>query len=719
MRQHLSPLVSARAARRVVPGALLAALLAACSSSGELRSVEYPRTARVDHVDDYDGTKVADPYRWLEDDNSPETAEWVAEENAVTESVLSELPQRDELRERLTELWNYPRLSAPVRRGGAWTWQRNDGLQAQNVVVVAPGPAAEGRVLLDPNAWSSDGTLSLGEDSYSDDGRYVAYGVSEGGSDWRTVRVKDVTTGEDLADQLTWVKFSGPEWKTDGSGFYYGRYPEPEPGAELSASNVNYQIRFHKLGTSQDQDPLIHSNPAEPQWNFVPQVSEDGRWLLLRTWRGSANRNLLHVRPIDSPETPWVALNADWETDADYIGNDGERFYVSTRLDAPRGRVVAIDLSKPEPAAWKTVVPEQPDALDLATIFRDRLALVYMHDAHDRLVLADVESGALQEVELPGIGTLGGLDGRRDNDTVYFTFSSFTQPSSIYALDVASGATRTHWEPELRFDPHDFVTEQVFYSSHDGTRVPMFLVHKQGLRPDGNRPTYLYGYGGFNQAMTPGFNVTLIPFLERGGVFAQPCLRGGSEYGEAWHEAGMLERKQNVFDDFICAAEWLQRTGWTRPEKIAIGGRSNGGLLVGAALTQRPDLFGCAVPGVGVLDMLRYHRFTIGWAWAEEYGSADDPAQFPYLRAYSPLHNVRPGTVYPPTLILTSDHDDRVVPAHSFKFAATLQAAQAGPAPVLIRIETRAGHGAGKPLDMRIAEAADTFAFMLAALNRS
>ena len=709
-------------APRAAPAAPLASAPAPASTTSPLPVVRYPATATVEQVDDYHGVLVADPYRWLEDDDSPQTAAWVAEQNALTESVLARLPQREPLRARLTELWNTPRLSPPVRHGPLWTWSRNDGLQAQSVLMAGAGPEAstgeDGRVLIDPNTWSADGTLALGESSPSRDGRHVAYSISEGGSDWRTIRVRDAVEGRDTPDELAWVKFSTPAWRHDGSGFYYCRYPPPPPGDARKGSNTSMKLYFHRLGEEQSLDVLVHENASEPTWNTTAVVSDDGEWLVRSTWMGAPDRNLLHVRPEGDPTAPWIALNEAWDTDLDYVGNDGERFYLKTRLDAPRSRIVAVDLAHPERSAWTTVVPEQADALRGAWLFRDRLLLAYLHDAHDRLVLAGLVGGAPQEVELPGLGTVSGIDGTREDGTVYFGFSSFTEPALVEALDVESGKARVHWRPELRFDPPDFVTEQVFYASRDGTRVPMFLVHRRGLQPDGGRPTLLQGYGGFAIALTPTFNAALIPFLERGGLVAQPSLRGGGEYGEDWHQAGMLERKQNVFDDFIAAAEWLQSSGWTRPDRLAISGRSNGGLLVGAALTQRPELFGCAVPGVGVMDMLRFHRFTIGWAWVPEYGSADDPAQFGFLRAYSPLQNIEPGTRYPPTLVLTADHDDRVVPAHSFKFGAALQAAQAGPAPVLLRIETRAGHGAGKPVEMRIAEAADSTAFILAALGQ-
>jgi len=699
---------------------LVLALLAACvaPAAPRLWKVAFPRTATVAQSDDYHGTAIADPYRWLEDDNSAQTAGWVAEQNALTESVLSRLPQRAALTARLTELWNYQRLSAPAKHGSLWSWSRNDGLQPQSVTVVGRQPGVEERVLLDPNAWSADGTVALGAESWSDDGRLVAYTVAEGGSDWVVIRVKDALTGADLPDRIEHVKFSTPAWRPDATGFFYSRYPAPAPGEELSASNHDMAVYFHRLGTAQGADLPVHSNPAEPQWNFHASPTEDGRWLVLVTYRGDAGRNLMHVRPLDAPQgTPFAALDDTWETKLDYVGNDGDRFYLLTTWQAPRGRLVEVDARDPARARWKTLIAESDATLEHAALFGDTLVLTRMRDAHHVVTLADLHSGDEEPVPLPGLGSVSGFAGTRAQDETCFAFTSFTDPGAIWRLRLADASTSLVFRPKVAFDPDAFVTEQVFCRSKDGTRVPMFLVHRAGLAPDGARPVTLYGYGGFDVSLNPAFNVQIIPLLEHDGVYAQPSLRGGGEYGETWHEAGRLERKQNVFDDFLAAAQFLIDQRWTSPAHLAITGRSNGGLLVGAALTQRPELFGCAIPGVGVMDMLRYHRFTIGWAWVPEYGSADDPAQFPFLRAYSPLHNLRPGTHYPPTLVLTADHDDRVVPAHSFKFAAALQAAQGGNGPVLIRVETRAGHGSGKPLAMRISEAADSLAFEFAALG--
>jgi len=703
------------------PLPLLALLLVACAAPAPaplLPATRAPAVATVSQVDDYHGSRVADPYRWLEDGDSQATRAFIGEQNAVTEALLASLPQREALRARLRELWNVPRVSGVRRVGDAYVWSRNDGLQPQDVVYTGPAPAAGGRVLFDPATWSADGTVSLADVSWSDDGRRVAYATSDGGSDWRTLRVRDVATGQDAGDEVRWVKFNRPAWHPDGSGFWYGRYPAPLPGAELSAANVDMTLWYHRLGEPQSRDTLVHADPGHPDWSFGVQVSDDGQWLVRTTWRGAINRYLVHVRPLDAaPDAPWTALDDTWELDIAWLGNDGPLHYLVTRHEAPRGRIVAVDARDPRRTAWREVVPEQADTLEDASLFGDVFVMTYLRDAHHVVRLHHLQQGDRGEQPLPGLGSVSGFAGRRSDLETFFQFTSFTQPTSVYRLQLQVETVNPVWSPEVAFDPDAFVTEQVRYASKDGTQVPMFLVHRTDALPDGDRPVYLYGYGGFNVALSPAFRADILPLLERGGVWAQPSLRGGSEYGEAWHEAGMQGHKQNVFDDFIAAGEWLVSSGWTRPGRIAIHGRSNGGLLVGAAMTQRPDLWGCALPGVGVLDMLRYHLFTIGRAWVPEYGSADDSQAFGWLHAYSPLHNVRSGTAYPPTLVLTADHDDRVVPAHSFKFAAALQAAQGGAAPVLLRVETRAGHGAGKPVEFKIAEAADMWSFALAALG--
>ena len=705
---------------RILP--FLPAFLACCTSAGDrspagFPPVRYPETPTVAKVDTYHGVFVADPYRWLEDDRSAETSRWVDRQNALTESVLAELPARERLRVRLAELWNYSRQSPPVRHGSIYAWSHNDGLQKQDVLCVSREPLREPRVLLDPNGWSADGTVSLGGWSFSRDGRLVAYSISEAGSDWRTIRVRDVETGEDLPDRIDWVKFSAPSWKPDGSGSFYGRFPVPSPGEALVGLNRDMRILFHRIGTDPADDRLVYERPGEPKLTFSAVATEDGRWLVLTTRRGEPYRNTVHVRPLDEDDAPLLPIDDTWEVDLSYVANDGSRLYFVTTAGAPQGRIVAVDAGRPGRENWMEVVPEQADRLRSARMFGDRFLLTYLRDAADRAVLRSRETGEEREIDLPGLGSVSGFGGDRSSPETFFAFRSFTEPDALHRLDLEAGEVRFLSRPRLPFDREGIETRQVFFESRDGTRVPMFLVHRRDVPRDGNRPVYLFGYGGFDISLTPRFDVALIPFLERGGVYAQPSLRGGGEFGEPWHRAGMLAKKQNVFDDFLAAAGWLVASGLTRPERIAIGGRSNGGLLVGAAITQRPDLFGCALPAVGVHDMLRYHRFTIGWSWVGEYGSSDDAEQFRTLHEYSPLHRVRPGTRYPPTLVLTGDHDDRVVPAHSFKFAAALQAAQTGEAPVLLRVESRAGHGGGRPLDRRIEEAADLWAFAFRALG--
>jgi len=679
-----------------------------------------PETRRGDVVDDYFGEQIADPYRWLEDDRSAETAEWVKAQNAASGAFLAGVPGRDRIRKRLTRLWDTPRTGVPVRRGARLLYTRNDGLQPQAVLLTAPRPGAKPTVLIDPNRLSKDGTVSLAAWSASEDGRLVAWAASDAGSDWQTWRVRDVATGKDLPDLLRWAKFSGATWARDGSGFWYGRYAAPAAGAELTAVNKHHQLYFHRLGTPQEEDALVFSRAEQPDWSFGADVTEDGRWLLVYQAEGTRPETRIFLRDLaaaGSAVQPWLD-----RFDAEYtvLGNDGATFYVLTDQGAPRRRIVAIDRDRPDPKDWRTLVPEGPgrEVMGEAAIAAGRLWIDWQVDATSRLRAYGLDGTLEREVALPSLGTAGGLTGRRADPDLRFAFTTFTAPTTVYRADPAGGPLVPFEPAKLRFDPARFEVEQVFYASKDGTRVPMFLVHEKGLVRDGRNPTYLYGYGGFNISLTPAYSPSVIAWLELGGVLAQPCLRGGGEYGREWYDAGRLDRKQNVFDDFVAAAEWLVAERVTSPARLAIGGGSNGGLLVGAAMTQRPDLFAAAVPQVGVLDMLRFHRFTIGWAWKSDYGSAETKEGFEVLRRYSPLHNLKAGTRYPATLVLTGDHDDRVVPAHSFKFTAALQAAQApdGP-PVLARIETRAGHGAGKSTQMTIEEKADQWAFLVKVLG--
>ena len=675
----------------------------------------YPESPRMDVVDDYHGTKVADPYRWLEDPDSPETRAWIAAQNRTTRAFLDAIPERPAIRERLEELWNYERWTAPVRKGGRLFFAHNDGLQNQNVLWVAASPEAEPRVLLDPNALSKDGTVALGDTAVSEDGKLLAYELSEAGSDWTTVRVRDVDTGRDLDDRIEWVKFSQSSWTKDGRGFYYSTYPVHDTTGTVALKG--HRLRFHRLGARAEEDRVVYARPDHPDWGFAGKVTSDGELLVVTVWQGTDRKNRVYLQDLRAPDSEVLPFLDDFDAQYAFLAKQGSSLYFRTDLDAPRGRVIAIDLAHPARASWRTVVPESADTLEGALVAGGKLVCVYLRDAANELRLFDLAGGSGTVVPLPGLGSVSEIRGEPDDPDAFFAYSSFTAPASIWRLEIASARAAPFRAPKVRFDPASFVTEQVFVRSRDGTRLPMFLTRRKDVHPRPRTPTLVYGYGGFDIPMKPEFSPAQLVWMERGGVYAVPCLRGGGEYGRDWHEAGTKERKQNVFDDCVAAAEYLIGHGMTSKAKLALRGHSNGGLLVGACLTQRPDLFGAALPGVGVLDMLRYHRFTIGWAWASDYGTSDDPAAFEYLRRYSPLHNVREGVAYPPTLITTADHDDRVVPAHSFKFAAALQHAQAGKAPILIRIETRAGHGAGKPTSMRIDEIADEWAFLAEALR--
>jgi prolyl oligopeptidase len=679
----------------------------------------YPAARRADDVESHFGVDVPDPYRWLEDPDSAETRSWIDAQNALTDSVLADIPERDAIRERLTELWDYERYSTPWQMGGRTFFSKNDGLQEHSVVYVADGPDSPPRVLLDPNGFSEDGTVSLGATSFSWDGRYIAYALSDGGSDWRTWRVRDIETGQDLDDRIEWAKFSGVAWAPDNTGFWYSRFPAPD--SPLEQVNENQKLYYHVLGTPQSQDELIYADPEHPTRGVGADVSEDGRMLWLWIGEGTEEKNRLYYWRLDDKGRttgPLVKLFDDYDAMYGVLGQDGDRVYISTNLDAPRGRVFALDLSAPDKASWVDVLPQGADTLESVSIVGDSLFAVTLHDAHSVVRRYGLDGSLQQELPLPGVGSAGGFGGLRSATDTYFYYTDFITPPSLYRYDLQSSAISVWKAPKVDFDRDRYITEQVFYTSKDGTKIPMFITRRRDLKPDGSNPTLLYGYGGFNIPLTPGFRADRAVWLEMGGIYAVANLRGGGEYGEDWHMAGTRLSKQNVFDDFIAGAEWLIGQGWTRPERLAINGRSNGGLLVGAVMVQRPDLFGAALPGVGVLDMLRYHQFTIGWAWASDYGRADDSEEmFQALLAYSPVHNVWPGTRYPATLIHTADHDDRVVPGHSFKFAAALQEGHRGDPPVLIRIETRAGHGAGMSTSQRIDEAADLWAFLVRALG--
>lgn len=679
----------------------------------------YPATKRVDHYDNYHGEQVHDPYRWLEDDarESEAVAEWVEAQNKVTFGYLESIPQRAAIKQRLTELWNYERYSAPFKAGGRYYFTKNDGLQNQSVVYMMETLADEPAVLFDPNTWSEDGTVALGGMAFSDDGKYVAYAIAEGGSDWRAWHVRHIASGEDLSDELKWIKFASPAWTNDGRGFFYSRYNEPREGAAFHDINELQKLYYHRVGTPQTDDVLVYQRLDEPKWGFGPQVTEDGRYLVITIWKGTGDKYRVMYKDLNEPYGMLIDLIDTFESEYTFLGNEGPVFYFRTDRDASRRRVIAIDIRKPQPANWREIIGESDDTLRAVSLVGNLFVASYLHDAKTAVRVFDMNGDHLRDVQLPGIGSAGGFGGKRSDTETFYSFSSFATPPSIYQYDLLTGKSTLLNRAQVDMDTSAYVTKQVFYFSKDGTRVPMFITHKKGITLDGSNPTLLYAYGGFNIPITPRFSITRLAWMEMGGVYAVANLRGGGEYGEDWHQAGAKLNKQNVFDDFIAAAEWLIDNDYTSRDKLAIQGGSNGGLLVGACMTQRPELFGACLPAVGVMDMLRFDKFTIGWAWVDDYGSADDPEQFKALRAYSPYHNLTPSTVYPPTLITTADFDDRVVPGHSFKFAAALQYAQAGDAPVLIRIETRAGHGGGKPTTKRIEEAADLWAFLVKSLD--
>lgn len=677
--------------------------------------LQYPETKRTDHMDEYHGTKVPDPYRWLEDDvrTSPDVAAWVEKQNEVTSAYLEGISGRATIEKRLTELWNYERYSSPAKRGNKYFFFKNDGLQNQNVLYVQEKLDSEPEVLMDPNSWSADGTIALSGMVFSEDGTKLAYGVAEAGSDWNTWRVMDIATKKVMDDEIRWMKFGSPAWTKDGAGFYYGRYREPKEGAAYQSLNFNQTIYYHRLGTPQSADEIVFRNDAHPDWGYQAQVTEDGAYLVITVWKGTDDKYRVFYQQIDKPDQPIVSLIDNFDNEYTLVGNDASLFYFKTDLDAPTGRLIAIDVNSPERDAWREVIAPSENTLRGVSLIQDNFIAEYLQDARTMVQVFDLAGKHVRDVELPGIGTASGFGGKRSERETFYSFSSFATPPSIYRYDVVTGESTLWREAEVDFDPDQYQVDQVFYTSKDGTKIPMFLAYKKGIKRDGQTPTLLYGYGGFNIPITPSFAVSRLAWMEMGGIYAVANLRGGGEYGEAWHRAGTKLQKQNVFDDFIAAAEWLIENKYTSSDKLAIQGRSNGGLLVGACMAQRPDLFGVCLPGVGVMDMLRFHKFTAGRFWVDDYGSSDNPEEFQAIYAYSPYHNLKPGTKYPATLVTTADTDDRVVPGHSFKFAAALQQSQAGTAPVLIRIETRAGHGAGTPTSKQIEEVADWYAFVL------
>ncbi len=701
------------------------------------RPLSYPTTRKIDQTDDYHGVQVSDPYRWLENPDSEETQAWVEAQNAVTFGYLNEIPAREKIKQRLTQLWDYEKYGIPFKEGDRYFYYKNDGLQNQSVLYTLTSLDGEPKVLIDPNTLSEDGTVALGGISISQDGKLMAYGLSTSGSDWQEWKVRDVETGKDLSDHLKWVKFSGASWTHDGKGFFYSRYDEPNEKSKHEDVNYYQKLFYHRLGTAQSEDVLIYDRPDKKEWGFSGGVTEDGKYLIISVWQGTETKNLLFYKDLTAPESAVVELINEFEAEYNVIDNEGSVFWIQTDLNAPLGRVIAIDINNPAPSSltgdrtppspplgkggikgrFTEIIPEAAETLGGIGILNNQFVTSYLKDAYTQLKIFNLDGSFVRQIALPGIGSAGGFGGKRHETETFYAYTSFTAPNTIYSYNMVTDESKIYRQPKVDFNPDDYETKQVFYPSKDGTQVPMFITHKKGLQLDGNNPTYLYAYGGFGISLTPSFSVSRVVWLEMGGVCVTACLRGGGEYGEAWHQAGTKLNKQNVFDDFISAAEWLIDNKYTKPTKLAIAGGSNGGLLVGACMTQRPELFGAALPAVGVMDMLRFHKFTIGWAWTSEYGSPENAAEFPTIHGYSPLHNLQPGTAYPATMITTADHDDRVVPAHSFKFASALQEMHVGEKPVLIRIETKAGHGAGKPTAKIIEELADEWAFLVRELD--
>ena len=680
--------------------------------------LKYPATLKQDVADDYHGVKVEDPYRWLEDDNSQETKDWVKAENAVTANYLATIPFRNKVKERLEQLWNYPKYSSPFKKADYYYFFKNDGLQNQAIMYRQKGMDGQPEEFLNPNTLNKEGIAALGGFNFSKSGKYMAYSIAVAGSDWQDVYLMETATKQLIKDKIQWVKFSSYSWNGD-EGFYYSGYDKPDEKSKLSKQNQFHKVFYHKLGTDQSADQLVYEDKEHPLRYHGGGLTEDGRFLILSVTEGTSGSEIWYRDLKDPAQKKLKLLIPGFKTEPDVIDNNGGLLLVRTNEDAPNYKVVLVDPKNPEKAKWKTIIAEKAEALQSVSTGGGYLFVQYLKDASSKVYQYTYDGKLVREITLPGIGTASGFGGEKPDKEFFYTYSSFSTPPSIYRYDVATGQSALFRKTQIKMNTDNFVTEQVFFTSKDGAYVPMFLTYKRGLKMDGNNPVLLYGYGGFNIPMTPGFSISNAFFIEQGGIYAVVNLRGGSEYGEKWHKAGMLENKQNVFNDFIGAAEYLIKTRYTNPEKIAIRGGSNGGLLVGAVMTQRPELFKVALPAVGVMDMLRFHKFTVGWGWTVEYGSSDSARQFPYLYQYSPYHRLRPGVKYPATLVTTADHDDRVVPAHSFKFAARLQEYNAGDNPVLIRIETNAGHGAGKPTSKVIDEAADVWSFVMQNLGMS
>ena len=700
--------------RLLLPALLLSLACAVPGLAKEASSFTYPQAPKSDQVEDYHGTKVADPYRPLEDTDSKETRAWIEAQNKLTFRYLEGIPERKRINQRLTKLWNYEKYGVPFREGGRYFYSKNTGLQNQSVLYTGEKLPGEAKPLLDPNTLSKDGTTALTGTAVSNDGKLLAYGLAVAGSDWQEWRVRDITTGKDREDVVKWVKFSGASWNATDSGFYYSRYDEPAAD-QLKAANYYHKLYFHRLGTPQSEDVLVYERPLNRDWLLDGEVTEDGRYLIINVAEGSDPKNRVFYKTLTGDEKPVVELLNKRDAEYDFLGNDGPVFWFRTNLNAPRGRIVAIDTTKPEEI--RELAPQSEDKLEEVAAVGNRFVATYLKDAHSLVKVFELTGAPAGEIRLPGLGTAKGFTGKRADTESFYSYVSYTEPPTIFRYDFATNESKELFRPTVDFKSGDYLTEQVFYNSKDGTPVPMFLTYRKGLQKDGNNPTILYGYGGFNSPQTPAFTPAIAAWLQMGGIYAVANLRGGGEYGEEWHRAGTKLQKQNTFDDFIAAGEWLLANKYTSTPKLAISGRSNGGLLIGAVLNQRPELWGAALPVVGVMDMLRFQKFTIGWAWTSDYGSSENREEFDALFKYSPLHNVKAGTTYPPTLITTADHDDRVFPGHSFKYAAAMQEAQSGPAPVLIRIETRAGHGAGKPVSKQIEDVTDQLTFLVKSLG--
>lgn len=677
------------------------------------RPTRYPETKQVDVQDDYHGRVVKDRYRWLEDTESEETAAWVAAQNKVTGAYLRSIPERATMQTRLQQLWNYERYGLPSHRGETYFYTHNDGLQNQSVLYKADSLSGERAELIDPNQLSDDGTVALASWVPSDDGQRLAYGLADGGSDWRTWKVRDVSTGKDLEDVVRWVKFSSIAWMPDGSGFFYGRYDAPAEGELLTGTNENQRLYFHTIGQDQSEDRLILQRPDHPKWGFSPEVTDDGRYLMIQNWKGSEPKSQIFIKDLSQADSQVEPLITGFDAEYQWVASVDQTHYFLTDHEAPRRRLIAVNVGKPQRDQWREVIAEDQDVLESISLFGETFYCAALKDARGKVTRRNINGALVDELSLPGVGSVAGFGGRQDAKETFYSFTNYVTPTSIYRVDLQTGKTQLWRQPDVDFDVQDYLTEQLFCTSKDGTKIPIIVTRHKNTKLDGSNRALLYAYGGFNISITPSFSPAKAAWIDQGGVYAVANLRGGGEYGRQWHEDGMRLNKQNVFDDFIASAEYLIQQGYTRSQRLAISGRSNGGLLVGAAITQRPDLFGAALPAVGVMDMLRYHKFTIGWAWVTEFGSSDEADQIDNLLSYSPLHNVKPGTCYPATLVTTADRDDRVVPGHSFKFAAALQAAQGCEHPALIRIETRAGHGAGTPVSKSIDEYADLWAFVI------